>query len=616
MGKSNRIKVTRANQKASSLGSYKKKEGMPNWAVNLIAILITVAILLSGIFLVLSSNGTILRMRTAAKSENFRVDGQMMTYYANIQYQNFLSNYSSILSSFSLDTSKPLKDQKFGDTSVNANAYDTLYLATPDGFDGTWYDYFMLQAEDEVETMLRYCEEAKKLGVELGAAEQKKIDDSIATISASATQYGYPLNAYIAATFGEGVKEKDLRHALELSELATLGMNALSDKLMGEIADDRVLATYEADPATYNQIDYSFYSFRVDYADISTDMKAADANVTDEAILAEYQRQIGEAQKKATALQETANDTEFAKYLLTALATDEYETQLEKLTAPTEGKPDEAQMKTIKDALIAQAVKEQMDGTDPAAAILEEGETYVGFGITMSKEYADYFNKIKTEVDTSLKANYDGYIKDKSKYTAGDTFSTWAFDAARVAGDTKQILTGDGSSGEELSAIVRTSGYFRADVYRLRTPQYKNADKTRNLSYMVFSTESEAKAAIEALQLETALDAAIFERIAAEKNATYDVLENYVKGDMGVDKFDEWVFAADRAIGSYTTTPIKLSDSSFVVLYYTAEGEEVWFASVKDTLFNKDFETYYNGMTESIAVQVKANVLKKINIGL
>ncbi len=614
MGKSNRIKVTKAGQRSSALGNYKKKEGMPNWAVNLIAIVITLAILLSGIFLALSSNGTFLRMRTAIRTENFRVNGQMMTYYASTQYQNFLSNYSSLLSNFSLDTTKPLKDQKFGDTSVKENVYDTLYLPTPEGFEGSWYDYFMIQAEDEVKTMLRYCEIAKELGVELGDAEQKKIDDAIAVMAESAAEYNYPLNAYIAATFGEGVKEKDLRRALELSELATLGMNALSDKLMSEIPADRIEQTYNENASLYNQIDYSFYSFRVDYADISTDMKAANANVTDTEILEEYKKQIAEAKAKADALKAAPSDTEFEKALLTEIATDEYDSQLEKQSLPTEGKPSEDQLKLIKAGIIAQAVAEQMSGAKAENAVKQEGETYVGYTVTMSKDYATLFNKVKSEVSTTLEANRDGYVKDKAEYKDSDAFFTWAYDAARQVGDTHKILSGDGS--DETAEIVRNSGYFRADVYRLRATQYKNTDKTRDLAYMVFSTEDEAKAAIEALKQETTLDQATFERIATEKTATFDILENYVKGDMGSDEFDEWVFAEGRAVGNYTDTPLALGESSFVVLYYTAEGEEAWAAIVKDELFNDDFEAKYAEIEANTEIKVKANVLKKIKIGL
>ena len=613
MGKSSRIKVERAGQRANALGNYKKKEGMPNWAVNLIAIVVTVAILLSGLLLVLSSNGTILRSRTAIRSEHFRVNGQMMTYYANVQYQNFLTNYSSILSSFSLDTEKPLKDQKFGDTEAKPNNYDALYLQTPEGFEGTWHDYFMLEAEEEVKNLLLYCEEAYKLGVTLGAGENQKIDEAIASIEAAATSYGYPLNSYISATFGDGVKEKDLRRAMELSELATLGMNALSDKLMGEVGADRINAAYNADPSKYNQIDYSFYSFRVDYADISTDMKAANANVTDAEILAQYKLKITEAKVKAEALLATADNTAFEKFIMTELATDEYDAQMEKKTLPDTAKPTDEQLALIKSGMIAQAVTEIMSGTTADKAVKQEGEKYVGYTVEMTKEYADLFNSVKIEIDDTLKANEDGYVKDKVDYVDSDAFSTWAFDAARAAGDTHKILTGDGS--DETAEITREKGYFRVDVYRLRTPQYKNTELTRDLAYMVFSSKESAQAAIDALKAEAALDQATFERIAEEKKGTFDVLESYVEGDMGNESFDAWVFADGRAVGNFTETPLTLGESSFVVLYYTAEGDEAWYAAVHDALFDEDFKTYYDGVAQSIEIKVKAGTLKKVKIG-
>ncbi len=613
MGKSNRIKANRAAAGAVTLGNYKKKEGMPNWAVNLIAIAITVAILLSGIALALSASGTVMRMRTAVRSENFRVNGKMMTYFVNTKYQNFVSNYSAYMSSLSLDPSKPLKDQKFGDTSVNANALDTMLFGE---FEGTWFDYFMAQATDEVKSMLYYCEEAKAMGLSLDDDDKKSIDDAIASLEATATSYGYPLNAYIAASFGEGVKEKDIRRALELSELATKGMNALSDKLLAAIGEDRVATAYEADSIHHNIIDYTFYGFRVDYEDVSKEMKAANASVTDAEILAEYKKQIEETQAKADALLAIAENgtlEEFEKAVLKLVAEENYDAELEDATLPTEGKPTEEQLTAIRDGIIADSVKEFMDGAEATDAIKTEGEKYIGYGVEMSKEWAELFNKIKGEVYDMVSLSRASYVKDNVKHLDKDTFSTWAFDAARKVDDVHKILLGDGS--EAGAEITNKSGYFRADVYRMRATQHKDTAKTKNLAYMTFGTEAEAKAAIEALKAAGTVDQATFDRIAAEKSAMSDIIENYVKGDMGSTEFDNWVFADGRAIGNYTDKPIKLSSSSYAVLYYTADGQEAWFVSVKTELFNDDFEAYFANLEKTVEIDVKDNVLKRIKIG-
>jgi hypothetical protein len=110
MGKSNRIRNNRANEKlASSYGiKTKEKKGMPNWAMSLIAILITLAVILSVVFSLLSANGVFLRMQTAVSSENFKVNGNMMSYFFNLEYQNFQQEHANYLSNYSLDTSKPV----------------------------------------------------------------------------------------------------------------------------------------------------------------------------------------------------------------------------------------------------------------------------------------------------------------------------------------------------------------------------------------------------------------------------------------------------------------------------------------------------------------------------
>lgn len=612
MGKSNRIKASKANKKAVSLGDYgKKKSSMPNWAVNLIAITLTLAILLGGAFLALGANGTIMRMRTAVRSENFRVDGKMMTYFINAKYQNFLSTYSAYLSNLSLDNTKPLQDQTFGDTSANASALDKALLGE---FEGTWFDYFASETEKEVKNMLIYCEEAYKLGLKLGDAEKKNIDDAIATIEETATSYGYPLNAYLAASYGEGVKEKDLRHAMELSELATLGMNAMSDKLNDAIGNDRVLSTYEADSAKYNLIDYTFYSFRVDYAEISEDMKKANANATDEEILAEYKKQIAEAKQKANLLLATGSIEEFEKAVLSEIAAENYDVELDGKSLPTENKPSEDDLTKIRNGMIAQIVKEIMDDAEAADAFQAEGDKYVGYEVETTKAFADIFNEIKGEVYDMVEISRPSYVKDKAAYVDSDSFSTWAFDAARKVDDTHRILNGDGA--DESAEITREDGYFRADVYRMRATQYKDTSKTKDLAYMAFSTESEAQAAIDALKAAGTLDQATFDRIAAEKaSSSHDVLENYVKGDMGSTTFDDWVFADGRTVGDYTDKPVKLGESSFVVLYYVAEGDEAWFATVKTALFNEDFEAYFENAQNTTPIEVKVNVIKKIKIG-
>ena len=611
MGKSNRIKVNKANHSTATLGDYKKSNGMPNWAINLIAVCVTLAILLGALALAITSNGTILRMRTAVRSDHFRVNGKTMTYFVNETYQNFLTTYSSYLSNLSLDTSKPLDEQMVGDTSVKETVYDSSVCGD---FQGTWEEFFVSQAEENVKNYLLYCEIAYSLGLELGETEKQNIDNAILELEAAATQYNYPLNAYITMCFGQGVKEKDIRNALEIKELYSMAYYALGDKLAQEISDDRIHDAYAQDSTKYNRIDYSFYSFRVDYADVSKEVKEANANATAEQILEEYKKQIADAKAKAEALLATGSIEEFEKHLLTDLAAETYDEKMKTKTLPSEGKPNADDLNRIRDGIVAQAVKELMEKTESTDAVKQDGEKYVGYGVEMSKEWADAFNSLKLLVDDMLANNLENYVIDKSVYKDSDSFCTWAFDDARKVDDTYKNLTGDGSDAD--AEIKNEKGYFRADVYRLRSKQYKDTDKTHDISVMLFSSEKDAQAAIEALQAAGTVDMDVFNRVATEKNAsTNDTIENYVEGDMNNVDFDAWIFKSDRKVGDYTDKPIKLSDASYAVLFYVAEGDETWFVSVKDALLTDDFSAYVENAKANTPIEMKANVLKKIKIG-
>ena len=44
-------------------------------------------------------------------------------------------------------------------------------------------------------------------------------------------------------------------------------------------------------------------------------------------------------------------------------------------------------------------------------------------------------------------------------------------------------------------------------------------------------------------------------------------------GNMSSTDFDNWLFGADTKVGSYTKSPIKMSDGSYMVAFFVAEGE-------------------------------------------
>lgn len=202
------------------------------------SIIITVCVILVAAFIIgilvynrMVDSGFFLRREVAAESENFEVDGAMMTYYFYTNYQSY-SGYAQYLG---IDTSKSLKAQ----TSVTGS--------------GTWFDYFASMTQGYIREILALCEAAKADGIELEDADTKSIKDSIDALRTTASDNGYSLNQYLVAAFGAGVNEKDVRHCLELTALAA----KYSEKFNNELSytAEQYEAYYDANKADFDCVD-------------------------------------------------------------------------------------------------------------------------------------------------------------------------------------------------------------------------------------------------------------------------------------------------------------------------------------------------------------------------
>lgn len=247
--------------------------------LSLTAILLVVVLCTSA----LGSTGILLRSSTPLSSANFEVDGAMLTYFYRTSYFSLASSLGENLSYF-LDTSKPLKSQQFVDGTQ------------------TWHDYLLTSATAQAKEMLVLAEAAKAAGMMIGAEDQETIDDNIAALAESATAYNYPsLDFFIAAQYGEGIKEKDIRHALELSVLASKYSTKIQDDIV--ITDAEVDTYFTEHAADYTYVDLRQYTFSAGDAEIE--------GVTEE----QKNEKKAELKKHADALAATKTTAEFDAYL-------------------------------------------------------------------------------------------------------------------------------------------------------------------------------------------------------------------------------------------------------------------------------------------------------------
>ena len=633
MGKSNRIRTNRAAEKVKSLGvKNKRSNGMPSWAMTLITVVLSVALLLSVAGILLSANGVFTRLSNVAVSDNYKVNANMMAYLYNIEYQNFYSNYSSYISSgyFSIDTTSDLSKQPFGGPEDSEKTYyDALFLGE---FEGTWHDYFMDKAVSSAKTILMYCEAAAEYDVTLTDEDKATIDANIESYRESATDSGYPnLSSFFSAYFGKGVSEGDVRDCMELSLLASKTMEKISDEIEASVTDTDINTKYDANKKDYNVIDYTYYSFSVNYDEVAKDLFGDDyeedlkteANKTQ--ALGEYVSRIEKAKAAAAELEAITELDAFKAYIYNYVANENVDDVYGSQTIKDEIKPkkedgttvDEDAIAAIKAELVKAVVTEIAAGKETVEAIVipEDAETVDVYEKTVAKDYATVINTVKSSLFSKVLTAKNSAVVEKASYTKDNTFSEWAFDDARNANEKKLIAEYDGSAEGE---IKNEKGKSVTSVYFLSATQRKDSETAKNVSYMVFSKEADATAAITELKAAGSVTQATFLAKATEKSASSSsAITDYTEGAMGSTEFDNWVFDAARTAGQLTDEPIKTTVDSttyYIVVLFEGEGQQLWYLDVKSVIATERAEAKVTELEGKYEITVKENALKFVNV--
>ncbi len=603
MGKSNRIRNNRASETLATPRAPKKK-GMPSWALNVITIAVAAIILFSAAFGLLSANGVFTRMQTAVKSDGFRVNANMMKYFFQTQYSNFVSQNSSNLSYFGLDTGKSLKEQ----------------TVSFDEEGQTWYDYMMDMTEAQVKSMLVYCEEAEKRELELDDAAKESIDAELEMLDTYAKMYGYPTDSYIAMMYGKGVKKSDIRNCLEMTALAELCANEIGDEIREGISDADIDAEYESDKKGYNLVDMLSYSLKVTYKE-AKDACAPDAS--EATVIAKYKEMIAETKTKAEALMDTSDKAAFESLMLDYILDKNYDDDLEaaeedKKVAVESGKLPTAEgyKAIVKKALVAQIkalIIEDKDFVKDDIAKDNKIDTVEG----LTSEYVTFIKTVAEDVYTDSKSAFDAALKKGTAYSPDEddkkvSMNEWAFDDKRENGDKHMIATGDTAEIDDDADTSKLTSYT-ADVSFIVKKEYRDEEKTKNVVISVFDNEADAKATLE--KLSAGMSVEDFESAAHDNNGNHSKYENYTEGSLGSSDFDNWLYKEDTTVGSYTKEVIKVTSNgttTYMLAMYHEDGEEEWKVTVEAAIFSERSDALQKELEEEHAVEVKENVIAKI----
>ncbi len=479
-------------------------------------------------YTLLGNNGYFLRHTVAVKSENYEVNNAQMSYFFTTNLSSELSKNSTVYQYYGLDTSKSLKTQNY-----------------PSG--GTWYDYFMQSVTiPSVKQMLTLCEQAKSVGFELSDDDRASIDESIQTIKDTASQRGYSVSQYVMNYYGYGVNLKDVRSAMEMSQLAYSYYNSVMDSY--EHSDSDLAGYFSEHENDFLMIDYLSYTFKV------SDVKNADTSTdTDTSADTDTSTDTDASTDTSAESKEEDEDAEYKAQIKASADSLAAITDVEQFKAYVEN-----YLKTV--VYASETDTDKLDGNVTSAMSKLE---------TKGASYSEDSDEIKALFDmteankTFLHTHDDGtcevYLLTAPKYREEYTTKN-----ARV------IALSSSDSGSITSTIDTIN-------------EALNSAEDKDAKFIELADE--------------------YSRSTA-KDALY---ENIGKDDFDIDEMNAWLWDESRADGdrdifSKESTSSSTSASSttyYYIVMYKGDGMTKWKYDVDTAMKNAQYEEAYKGFEEA-----------------
>lgn len=442
------------------------------------------------------NSGSSQRNMIAFESDNYEINNCMMTYYYFSDFYNTYNQYGSYFSAMGLDPHTSMKTQSYDEES-------------------SWFDYFINNSANTASGYLLYAEAARENNFKLDNLDEL-VDKQITNLKDTATELELDFDKYLTNIFGAGIKESDIRDALELQIYASEYYEAVEDDYAASLTDEDYEKYYKDNTNSLNKVDYRSYTISANVAE--------DASEED------------------------------------------------------------------KNAAYAEAKAE-------AELLKKEAATVEGFTAWVSANLTEKNGDLETPLkEEEIKEKAEA-VTEAAAYAEGD-FSTWAFDAARAAGDVTLIDDGAGNY----------------TVYRLEKTAYRVEDETKDVRHILitadtYGSDAEAKAkADEILATYKAGDktADAFDALAEEFNEDSGSLyENVAQGQM-VEAFDSWIFDEKRVAGD---TDVVKTDYGYHVMYFVGDGQAQWQVDAYSAMLESYISELVEGYQDKYAIDIDYNAV-------
>lgn len=569
MGKGNRSRQDRAFETVNTTVEATPKNTKLITTITTIA----VSLLLVGCILlsVVVNTGIVLRTRTAAKTDNFSVNGTVMSYLIYSQAQQMVALYQQYGLNYTL--ADVLKD------SFDSMAESTL---------------------EQVKQMLVLCEYAKANGIELSAEDNEAIDAYMASIDEAAASNFYSTASYIKLMYGNGVNASDIRKSLELNYLSNAAYEALEAKLEAEITEDAINKYVEENVDLFYMADYLTYTYTAELtpAGAEATVEETQAYEAKKAAMAALAEKLA-AVKSADEFKSTATD-----HIVNTVCAEKFDELYEK--------------EALTDAPAADVLA--ADKANILSLVLKSlTEEDVKFEKSADNAYNNALSEIFDELCDEAQTAYDAIVMEDSLHydpeAEADTITeldTWLFEETTKVGDTKTIT----SEGDKKSTY---------SVYFMSATSHLDESATKDVAHILVSfddyktgttitDEEKAKAKAEADKIladylagEKTQEA--FEKLGEEKTADSNVVyEGVSKGDM-VEEFENWIFDEARTVGE---TGIVETTYGYHVMYFIGDGKLAWENTAHSGVLNDLFTEWVETNATTYNYTAKESVVNSI----
>ena len=346
-----------------------KAKSKRRWTIGTVAVVVLIALVL------LLNSPLVYRSTAYSVGDRNYSTAEVSYYYAN-QYHTFANQYGSYAAMFGLDTSNGVK---------GLDKQDCPFA------EGSWKDYFLDAAKDQMLQSKALLDYAAANGITLDESETAAVDAGFAGIDEAAKSYGYgSADKMMAANYGTGVTVKLVRGAYLDSALASKALEAATAAFTYTDAQlEEAYAAYngERDSFTFSYVQIEAHDHENAEAE-ATEEQHAEAEASAEAVKAAY---------------EAGKDTDFAA----------------RLSAAAEANGLTATEQTLSGSGLYFAKEWLMDGTRRAGdATVEESGDHVYVVVFLSRDDNHYKTASVRHILVKAEAAEDGTYSDEAKAKA------------------------------------------------------------------------------------------------------------------------------------------------------------------------------------------------------